>query len=1105
MKLKRMTACVTALTLMAFSVFPGGGAVVQGLTTETDGTVEVGSMLPLEERSACLVMDQQEGIDLSAVPVELVLDRLLDVNGAPIEIADDAKVVWSYYKDKQNNVISDDYFVLEEGGTLDLSLFAEYDQYVLEMIVGNGKQLDPDNVRYIVTVYLSDALNEMRTYSLYTQDADGTRHEVVPKSVSVQDSAVNVGTLSFSVRQFLVPDHTDGTEYYLGVDSMLADHPFIRLDVLTYAEYFKYMQAQAQGTEYAYNSISSQMLNQDMRQKDKGFRDQFLRSNADVLNETLNNALFFLYVNEKTGEVLSQDFVKFIVDDSNSYFTDEVSDKTADGWQDVKLQSEIRVAAPSDFTLVGNRIQDVDALLIDQVWLKEGYAADAEYNYQLNAHSRIWDNANAHVVKAVVGNYDTLSEAEQAEDIKEQLIPAETTDTAHGYRANYSGDGMLFTVFFDDDSSFRFCVVFEDYDPAKDTDYIREYSNVPVIGEADPWFRITGASDAQGNVLDTYVVENGKSINVDTMYGYGYQTVFFNGNVNSFAPTFWLANEEKVSVESIYVNGRKFAPGDTISFADGETEINAIFSVIILDSNGKHTKNYTVSFVKKASGPKLYVAGPSSPEVRSVFLDEYFEYKHDIFIANVGDAPLTDLRLELDAAHVALDPYWTVGGEGNDTLAPCPDDFGEEMLASEYGELSNVGKIRLIPDGEESGEINGTLKIYSGDELLSTILLSGQAQDPQILTTELDDAVKYVPYSYLVTTSNMYDWTATTFTWSGTLPEGVTFYPETGEIYGVPQETGTFTFDVTADFTSETYDFAPSTVSLTLTVADNTNYNVYTATDEGYTILDAIGTDAGGYDHVLDGYADTLFRSEGVLEQFVDLWLNGERLVNGVDYLAESGSTKITIYAQTFENKADKEGVNTIAAEFRTKDTGSLNTLGNTNELKRTAQNFRLSTTEETQKDEVKVTIRVKDASGNAVSGLTLELHSDPQTGVTDATGTVGFQPIAFGEHTLYAKDASGKTTAQWTFQLVSGKEQRIDGNTVTAVKGGSVLLEMVYTGTGLDKPTLVSENSSDTEADATAINPDTGDAFALWRLIAFVSSLLIGSASFLPRKRKNR
>lgn len=73
--------------------------------------------------------------------------------------------------------------------------------------------------------------------------------------------------------------------------------------------------------------------------------------------------------------------------------------------------------------------------------------------------------------------------------------------------------------------------------------------------------------------------------------------------------------------------------------------------------------------------------------------------------------------------------------------------------------------------------------------------------------------------------------------------------------------------------------------------------------------------------------------SEGVFDEFVDIFLDGEKLVKGVDYDAESGSTRITIRGQTLK-KSNTPGKHTLGIEFRTKDT---------NTLKRAAQNYEIT------------------------------------------------------------------------------------------------------------------------------------------------------------------
>ena len=231
--------------------------------------------------------------------------------------------------------------------------------------------------------------------------------------------------------------------------------------------------------------------------------------------------------------------------------------------------------------------------------------------------------------------------------------------------------------------------------------------------------------------------------------------------------------------------------------------------------------------------------------------------------------------------------------------------------------------------------------------------MNGTAQNPEIITETLSDAVKYVPYQQIVATNNMHDWVETQFSIvDGKLPEGVTLNSSTGEIYGVPKvpegnEEATYTFTVEAKYTVEGRDgyFEPSRKEFTLTVKPNTDENVYLSTDseDGYAIEEYIGTQTGEYSFELENIEDTLFVSGGEYGEFVGLWLNGELLEPGVNYDSESGSTRVTIKAQTFENKTTPDGTNTIAMEFR-KDTNGDGTGDSGAEMNRTAQNFTVKT-----------------------------------------------------------------------------------------------------------------------------------------------------------------
>ena len=48
--------------------------------------------------------------------------------------------------------------------------------------------------------------------------------------------------------------------------------------------------------------------------------------------------------------------------------------------------------------------------------------------------------------------------------------------------------------------------------------------------------------------------------------------------------------------------------------------------------------------------------------VREVFIDGRHDYKHDIFLANIGKEPVEGLTVELESEVVELDDYWTLNG-----------------------------------------------------------------------------------------------------------------------------------------------------------------------------------------------------------------------------------------------------------------------------------------------------------------------------------------------------------------------------------------------------------------------------------------------------------
>lgn len=136
-----------------------------------------------------------------------------------------------------------------------------------------------------------------------------------------------------------------------------------------------------------------------------------------------------------------------------------------------------------------------------------------------------------------------------------------------------------------------------------------------------------------------------------------------------------------------------------------------------------------------------------------------------------------------------------------------------------------------------------------------------------------------------------------------------------GELYGVPKETGTFTFTI---IMKNSYDyFLPSMKTFTITVTENTDDNVDGATDQGYLLTQRV------QNMDINGFVDQTMVSEGIYDEFLYLFLDGEKLEEGIDFTSESGSTRITIRSETLK-RANTPGKHTLGMEFRTKDTNTL-------------------------------------------------------------------------------------------------------------------------------------------------------------------------------------
>ena len=312
-------------------------------------------------------------------------------------------------------------------------------------------------------------------------------------------------------------------------------------------------------------------------------------------------------------------------------------------------------------------------------------------------------------------------------------------------------------------------------------------------------------------------------------------------------------------------------------------------------------------------------------------IDAYHGYIHDINLANYGMEAIKNISVQLSSSQLELDPYWTLSGNSsleamNDMIDYNYTDYNSDVRKS--GEsLQPQARIRLLPKNniEEGSRVSGTLTIKSGSTTLMVLKLTGIVGDPVITTKKVPKSVKYVPYGSVVQNSNKYSWNKVTYKLKkGKLPKGMKIKPN-GEIYGVPKKAGKYKFTILLD--NSYSKFKDSMKEYTFTVLKNTDKNVDKATDKGYTISTKIKNIRE--EDTEDTY---LMVSEGVFENFVDIYLDGEKLAKGTDYDAESGSTRITIASQTL--KKHKKGKHTLGLEFREKDT---------DELKKSAQNYELT------------------------------------------------------------------------------------------------------------------------------------------------------------------
>lgn len=1053
----------TALTQLTLKV--GGETVVvypeaKEFTDDEEGGIAPASLIPLKTQ-------RLSSVDLSEyTPIELTMVEVAAVLGDETGATDSTKIAWKQYYDND-----DDYTVSGLHDKIDLSkgISSYGGSTTWEMIVGDGDQLNPNNVRYIISVD-TPSVEDWLSAAVYTEDENGNRENIeiadfdcstIYRSYSNQEGVyINVNVASKTLWNKSV---------YTGMTADNSKYAKTNVHNIKVVKDW-YDTVEDATAALASSEITNQIFPSDLTGIGSGYQMDGTTYFSLIAYDSAGNIIGILPMSWWLGEVSLEVFL---------YKTDLTD------WL-----SSSNVFCTEESVSFG---------------LSSDYALNGQYTLMMDYEKGNGD-LYPDITAVYLGKYSTIAEATAAgaENIKDSVLES-------GYTADFS-KGIWFTVFAGEDgnkyqSVFSFQAITER----------RTGSDVDI--------QFNGLKDSNGQVVPSYVI-NSKD---DSYAEKNYITILVGEDTDlskQYAPVFYL-----YSNATLYAEGSSTpeVSGESLhSFADGPVQYT------VSAENKEDYKNYWVQIKKADLGDgQLYISSLKDPEAktrvengvtysnRELMLDYYHNYVHDICLVNIGTTELPKLSAELVSDVLELDPYWSLSGNQSlQGFSTVESSYGEEQ-----GELPNLAKIRLrAKDGVEDGtDISGTLTIKSDGRTLMVLTLTGMVGDPRITTSEIPEAVKYVPYGTMIQNNNKYSWVKTAYELtSGKLPEGMELRPN-GELYGVPQNTGTFKFTVRAKFTSTrgTYSFPTSRVTLTLTVKENTNANVYNETDTeyGYTLETPIGveTTPGSYDFYLANKSDTLFVSEGLYNEFIDLWLNGEKLERGVDYTAESGSTRITVSSQTLKNKAAQTGNNTIAAEFRVD--GDMD-----KDLRRTAQNFHLDKTSSgsgsgsssgsssgsgsggSSSDEestggsggstapavVTISGRLVDADNHPLAGMTVELHSTPRVTTTDANGNFLFTDVEFGQHQLFVKDANGTVLASKAFEIWENSTVSLNGDVFNAPRGTTISVTV-----RLADGALAFSNVVFTSAPATG---DVSDP-ASWMLLALVSCAALAGAVIYKRR----
>ncbi|WP_288684148.1 LysM peptidoglycan-binding domain-containing protein [uncultured Eubacterium sp.] len=891
----------------------------------------------------------------SFTPVELTQVKIEDLlAGSNVQINTE-KIAWtvSVYDDNGN------YSIGTKGNTLNLALYSTYGSNMkVTMIVGDANQLAKDDKKYEISIRRTPS-KQWLTAEVYREDASGNRSAIAVGETRYNDNYSDKSTRQLSIYYEESNDY-DKYSYYLGLkvnSGLFASTNYTDLKV------FDGKIADVSQIAGAVE-ITGQLFSSDMTALNAGLK---LKQGSKYYH---NDVTLVSYdsVGNVTGCLPIQLSLR--------------SQGISIGWSDLyDLTTRSYIGSYSSYTY------DYENNISWQICtLRKRYPANGLYNIKFSCDNMgIKDNSK--VTAAYVGNYNSIAEAQAAgaRDIKDKLFVDEFTDS---YQTDFSS-GIIFSFFCGTDDDKNQVVDKKGFQTVENSD-AEDNTNSEYELSSNTAVQFLGLVDVNGNQIPAYMV----SVKDDSYGEYNYHVIMVapGTDLSNVAPTFSLSGD----TIKLYAEGSSSPEVSGMSYHDLS---NGMLQYTASAEDGKASKNYWLKVIQANDDAyPLFVNSLTDKSAkteykngviystREMLVDSYHGNHHDIFLANIGIADLQNVKAELESDTLEIGDYW--GLDGTHVLPG--------YASTSTSNHNNVAKLRIIAkEGVEAGtEIAGKLTISAAGKTLMVLNLTGTIGDPTILTEKVPAAVKYVPYGTMIQNSNKYSWNQVTYyLYSGELPEGMEIKPN-GEIYGVPKETGGFTFTVRMR-NSGRFSDSTSEAIYTLNVKENTDDNVENATDNGYELKERImqyidfsslPSKAEQLEFAKTHKANMV--SKGIFAEYQAVYLDGVKLAEGKDYTAESGSTRITLTYQTLMRSA---GTHTLAIEFR--ETG-------TNTLKRAAQNY-------------KVNHALGEDGGNS-SGDNNSSENDTDSGNSQSTSIVTAGRIQTITYTVQSGDTLSKIAKKY-------------------------------------------------------------------------------------------